>query len=184
MALFLGKMAARKPIDEGEFVTLLTRHQAAVYAYILSLHPDRVAAQDIAQETSLVMWRKITDFEKGTNFRAWAMRIAYWQTMAYLKKRKRAATSCFSDELLTLLAGEAEFVLEEHDERRDALKRCLQKLPEGDTSLIQAHYQDGHSVRHLAGRLGKTPAAVKQAMYRIRKQLRSCIERRLIQLQP
>ncbi len=154
-------MASRKSIDEAEFVNLLTRHQAAIYAYIVSLHPDRVAAQDIAQESSLVMWRKIGDFQKGTNFKAWAMRIAYWQTMAYLKKRKRSAMTCFSDELLDLLAEEAEFVLDEHDERRSALKRCLTRLPEGDTSLIQAHYQQGQPIRDLAGRLGKTPAAVK-----------------------
>ena len=63
---------SRKSLSETEFVLLITRHQAAIYAYILTLHPNRVAAQDILQETNLVLCRKVAEFEPGTSFKAWA----------------------------------------------------------------------------------------------------------------
>jgi RNA polymerase sigma-70 factor (ECF subfamily) len=92
---------SRKRLSESEFVLLITSHQAAIYAYVLTLLPDRVAAQDILQETNLVLCRKRDEFEPGTNFKAWAFSIAYWQTMAHLKRagtrrtRSRGATRRF-----------------------------------------------------------------------------------------
>lgn len=169
-------MFRSRKITESEFVALLTSHQSMIYAYILCLHPDRIAAQDIAQEAVLVMWKKMGDFEKGTNFKAWAKRVAYWQTMAYLKKRKRSKLVHLEDEVIDLLSEEAEFVLEDHDERCDALKRCLGKLGEKEAEMLTDHYQRDVSLSDLAGRLGKTPVAVRQAMFRIRRSLRRCIE--------
>lgn len=38
-----------------EFIQLLTASQPALYACILALLPDRVAARDVLQETSLTL---------------------------------------------------------------------------------------------------------------------------------
>ena len=77
--------------NAAEHVRLITEYQPALYAYILTLHPDRVNAQDILQETNLVLWQKAGELRGGTNFKAWAFRIAYFQTLAQLKRRKRGA---------------------------------------------------------------------------------------------
>jgi len=170
---------SRQPLTESEFVLLITRHQAAMYAYILTLHPDRVAAQDILQESNLVLCRKLADFEPGTDFRAWAFRVAYWQTMAYLKRVKRAGLVALDPEVLELVAHEAEEQLAGFEDRHLALKSCLQKLPVGDASILVAHYQRGESLAEISGRLGRTRDALKQVLLRIRRSLRTCIERQL-----
>jgi RNA polymerase sigma-70 factor, ECF subfamily len=77
----------KERLSQQEFGLMVSRHQSGIYAYILTIMPDRFAAQDVLQETVLLMWKKLDDFEKGTHFAAWAYRIAYWQTKAYLKKR-------------------------------------------------------------------------------------------------
>ena len=170
---------SHKPLSESEFVFLITRHQAAIYAYILTLHPDRVAAQDILQETNLVLCRKLADFEPGSHFSAWAFRVAYWQTMAYLKRVRRAGLVALDPDVLELVAHEAEEQLGDFEDRHLALKSCLQKLPAGDASILLAHYQRGESLAEISGRLGRTREALKQVLLRIRRSLRTCIERQL-----
>lgn len=161
---------------------MVSRHQSAIYAYILTIMPDRFAAQDVLQETVLLMWKKLDEFEKGTNFAAWAYRVAYWQTKAYLKKMKRASLTAFDPEIMDLLSVSAEQSLDGFDERHNALRVCIERLPIGDAAILQAHYQRNEPAAVIAGRLGRTRDAIKQVMMRIRKQLRRCIERRLAEL--
>ncbi|MEI6674974.1 MAG: sigma-70 family RNA polymerase sigma factor [Verrucomicrobiota bacterium] len=168
-----------KPLSETEFVLLITRHQAAIYGYILTLHPDRVAAQDILQETNLVLCRKVAEFEPGTHFKAWSFRIAYWQTMAHLKRIQRSGMVALDPDVLELVAQDAEEQFEDFEDRHLALKACLQKLPAGDASILLAHYQRGESLAEISGRLGRTRDALKQVLLRIRRVLRACIERQL-----
>jgi RNA polymerase sigma-70 factor, ECF subfamily len=170
---------SRRSLTESEFVLLITRHQTAIYAYVLTIMPDRVAAQDILQETNLVLCRKIQEFEPGTNFKAWSFRIAYWQTMAHLKRVQRAGTVALEPDVLELVAHEAEDELLDFEDRHFALKSCLQKLPAGDASILLAHYQRGESIAEISGRLGRTREALKQVLLRIRRSLRTCIERQL-----
>lgn len=168
-----------KPLNESEFVLLITSHQTAIYAYILTIYPDRVAAQDILQETNIVLCRKLAEFESGTNFKAWAFRTAYWQTMAQLKRVKRAGLVSLEPDVMDLVAEEVEEEFADFEDRNFALRSCLQKLPAGDASILLAHYQRGESLAEISGRLGRTREALKQVMLRIRRSLRTCIERQL-----
>ena len=63
------------------FVQLMTEHQGRLYAYVLSLLGDPDQANDVLQETNLVLWRNAGEFQMGSNFRAWAFRIAHFQVM-------------------------------------------------------------------------------------------------------
>jgi RNA polymerase sigma-70 factor, ECF subfamily len=166
-------------LTESEFVLLITSHQAAIYAYLLTLHPDRVAAQDILQESNLVICRKRNDFEPGTNFKAWAFRIAYWQTLAHLKRVKRAGFVELEPDVIDLVSQEAAEQVGDFEIRHSALRSCIQKLPPGDTSILLAHYQNRESIADLSGRLGRSRDALKQVLMRIRRVLRTCIERQL-----
>ena len=169
----------KRNLSEKEFVQLLTRHQSAVYAYIMTIYPDRFEAQDILQESVLVMWRKLNDFEPGTNFKAWAFRIAYWQTMAHLKRVKRAGLVELEPEYLEILAREAESELGDFEVRHGALRKCVRKLSPGDASILQAYYQRKEPIADIADREGRSRDAIKQVLMRIRRKLKACIERQL-----
>jgi RNA polymerase sigma-70 factor (ECF subfamily) len=71
----------------------ISQHQAALLAYVLTLHPDRSEAQDILQETNVVLWQKIDEFRDGTNFKAWAFRIAYHRRSRISSERNVATGS-------------------------------------------------------------------------------------------
>lgn len=65
--------------DQNEIMRLLAGQQRRLYGYVLTLITDPVAADDILQQTNLVVLQKADEFEVGTNFNAWASKIAYFQ---------------------------------------------------------------------------------------------------------
>jgi len=161
-----------------EFVSLLTASQPALYASILSLLPDRNAAQDILQETNLTLWHKAEDFQEGTHFLAWASRIARYHVLNYRRKRSREKL-VFDEQLFEELAArQAE---REGDAGRYAepLRKCLETLPAGQRELLAQRYGPDGSVRQIAEDRGQSVGAVSQTLYRIREALLDCVYQRL-----
>jgi len=162
-----------------ETIRQISQHQAALLAYILTLHPDRSEAQDILQETNVVLWQKVGAFQTGTNFKAWAFRIAYLQTLGHLKRIRRGNWLGFSSELVETLANEAEPVLADFEQRHAALRNCLEKLPDRDREIVHAHYEGGQPLATVSARIGRSVGALKQVLFRVRRTLRVCVEARL-----
>lgn len=162
-----------------ETIRQISLHQASLLAYILTLHPDRSEAQDILQESNVVLWQKVGEFKEGTNFRAWAFRIAYLQTLAHFKRTKRSNWLGFSSELIETLAREAEPLLTDLQQRQSALRDCLDSLPETDQQIIRAHYESELPLASVSAELGRSIGALKQVLFRVRRSLKDCVERRL-----
>ena len=72
---------------------LMTRHQRQIFSYIYILVPNRSDAEDLLQETSLVICEKFHEFEEGTDFVAWACQIAYWR-IRYSRQKFCAVQGC------------------------------------------------------------------------------------------
>jgi len=64
--------------DRNAFEQLLRRHQGMVRAQLRRLvHGDVAAADDLAQETFILAWRKLDQFRGDARFSTWLYRIAY-----------------------------------------------------------------------------------------------------------
>ena len=161
-----------------QFVRLLTGSQNRLYAYVLTLLPDPVRARDIVQDANVVMWRKAGEFEPGTNFGAWACKIAYYEV---LKARKNAGDRrvVFSDAVLDQVAGIAVERTDDVDDRMRFLEDCLNELQQSDRRAILERYQPGVSIAQVADSLGKSNSATAVALFRIRERLLDCIRRKL-----
>jgi len=96
---------AEKPGDDShaDFVRQITACQSAIYAFALSLLGDTEAASDIQQETNLVIWSKIEESREVKNFRAWAMKIAYYEVKNYRRRMSRSSL-VFDSDVMELLA--------------------------------------------------------------------------------
>ena len=60
-----------------------------------------------------------------------------------------------------------------------ALRDCVEQLPGKSREMITGRYEDGWTAGFLADQLRMTASAVRQALVRIRRQLRHCVEERL-----
>ncbi len=164
-----------KPLHADEFIRQLTAAQTSLYAYILTLLPDRAAAQDVLQETNLTLWHKLADFRPGTNFTAWGCRVAHFKVLNHRRSLHRDRL-VFDDELLEQLSERHVERLEQADRRERALKKCLEHLPAEQRTLIEKRYAPGASVQNLAAAEGKSVGALSQMLYRIREALLNCVQ--------
>jgi RNA polymerase sigma-70 factor, ECF subfamily len=167
-----------KPEETESFVQLLTANQSLLYAYIRSLLPDSQSVQDVLQETNMVLWRRSEEFEAGTNFIAWACKVAYFQVLAFYRDNKRDSM-VFNVELVSMLAKQNEEKLAGSQDLQRILSRCLAKLPEQSRRLIQERYAPGASVQSIAKEQGRSVGAVSQMLYRIRQLLQECVQKTL-----
>lgn len=159
-----------------DFVELMTQHQGRLYGYVLSLAGDPDVANDVLQETNIVLWKQWQQFEPGSNFKAWAFRIAHFQFMAYRQKRLRDKV-LFSDELLATLASEAMDIDEQHVERAATLEKCLERLPARSRDAIRLRYADQLKIVDMARQLGRSANAVYQILFRARQSLIECVQK-------
>lgn len=171
-------VAERVQPPSDEFVQLFTRNQRRLYLFILSQLASTQDAEEVLQDTNLIIWSKYHQFEINTNFFAWCAQIATYEILKFRQRRQREKLR-FSDEFVQAVADE---VLERADElelRRSALETCLTKLRPSDRNLIKQRYQPGERGKNLAEELGRPANSVYQSLGRIRRTLLECINRTL-----
>ena len=164
--------------QQEEFVQLLTQNQNRIRAYIFSLVGDHTRAADILQETNLVLWRKIEEYDPQKSFLSWSFAIARFQVLAHIRDRKRDKV-VLDEELIELIGKDAEEKVGQLESVQLALKSCLQKLSEKSLELIESRYFKSRSIAQVAESSGKTVGALKVALMRVRKQLGSCIQNQM-----
>jgi len=109
-----------------EFSQKLVGMQRNLYGFILSLVANRSDAEDVLQETNLILCQKSKEYNPQGNFRSWAFNIARYQVLAYLTTKKRSKIQ-FSNELVDSLASE-EFDTKQYHLTQRALQICYELL--------------------------------------------------------
>jgi RNA polymerase sigma-70 factor, ECF subfamily len=160
-----------------EFTRLFTLHQRPIYLYIRSLVANSADVDEIWQETNLVLWQRFADFQQGTNFLAWAQRIAHNKVLNYRTHRRPPVQ--FSDEFLDRLAASAEQASDRQETYLDAMNRCAEKLPSRDREIIQLRYGSRGTCQNVAETLGRSVHAIYKTLGRIRSQLLECMRREM-----
>ena len=128
--------------DLDEFVQNVNASQRYLTALILTLMPRREDAYDILQETNLVIWQKRQEFLRGTNFHAWASRIARNKVLAHRRKMRRDRL-CFDDGLIGKLSADVADAPLFGEEWLKALWQCSEKLTDEDRALLEKRYVEG-----------------------------------------
>lgn len=142
---------------------------------------DAVAADEVAQEVFVQLFRSISGFRGDSGLRTWILAVTRNQIRMFLRnesRRKRRSATVMSPELL-----EAEQTIEDHDPFRlenaehelAALQDCLKKLGEGPRQIVEGFYFRKQSAEALAADRQQTPGAIRMLLMRVRKRLGKCI---------
>jgi RNA polymerase sigma-70 factor (ECF subfamily) len=161
--------------------SLVQEHQAGVRAFIRALGVDEAWVDDVAQETFLIAYRKLDEWDRTREAGPWLRGIA--RHLALNERRKAARRSRLVDR------GLAEVMIE-HAEREPeaiataaellaALNSCLQELPQSGRDLIRRRYADGETAESLAARWKTRSDAMRQKLLRLRLLVKGCVERRM-----
>lgn len=161
---------------------LFVASQGNVLAFILSLQPKFAEAEDILQETFLVISRKADSFTPGTNFLAWACTVARFKVLEF-RRRQATQAAQISDAAVESLCGELpDGAFFEH--RLGALRECLHRLAPRARELIWLRYQGACEPEEIARKMAWTPGSVRVALTRARGVLRQCVDARMREATP
>ncbi len=152
-------------------------------AYARSLLGNYAAADDVVQESLLVVFKKSDQFQEGTSVLAWCRSIVRIEVLRAKQRyqRERTLAERLLDDAIDAAFDEFQMA-RQHDEAeswREALRRCLECVPERGRGVLSGRFVDELSYQQIGERLGMTIEAVRKALFRLKKQVRSCVETRL-----
>jgi len=117
--------------------------------------------------------------ERG-RFLPWFLAVARSIVLEELRRRKAEGRRLHR--YVERAAGEVALD-EDLDRARGALERCLSEIDPAEAGVLRAHYREGRTCDEIARGLGKSGAAVRKLLQRLRERLRVCVERRLVAIE-
>jgi RNA polymerase sigma-70 factor (ECF subfamily) len=164
------------------FEILVRENADMLIAYIRSKTRDDAMAEDIFQETMLTAWRRLDDYDRARPFGPWLRGIALRIMLAHHRKAARGFAFC-DEETLDYLSQRFQTLYQQpgdtFDDKLDALRDCVQNLPEHYREPIRLRYADDLGVGGLVERLGLAAETVKKRLQRAKARLLDCINRKL-----
>ena len=162
-----------------DFLTLFRMNESRIFGFILAFLPNFAKAEDILQETMIVMWRKFDDFEKGSNFAGWGIQIARYNLYKYHRENKASIVHFNSDALdnLSLCAEDYEKI--NVNSQIDALRICFGKLESKSKSLMLMKYEENLKMQDICEKIGMPIRTIYRHIARIHRALIKCIHETL-----
>lgn len=154
--------------DPAAFEVFYDRHAGAAYALAYRIMGDRSAAEDVAQEAFLSIWRSRERFDTARgSARAWVLSVARHRAIDALRHRatrpKKAAIE--TEEVLESRAAEER--TDEEAIRRDSSRRLhgvLAALPSDQSQVLELAYFGGFTHSEIAEMLALPLGTVKGRM--------------------
>jgi RNA polymerase sigma-70 factor (ECF subfamily) len=156
---------------------IVGQHQDAVWRYLRVLGCRPQEADDLAQETFLVLLRAGLVDEGAPALRAWLRTTARNLFLAWCRSTARSPWFASDADV------DAAFDAYERDDDgagyRDALRACLQTLPARQRELLEEQVHGRAKPAQLAAATGLAAEGARSLLRRIKLALRQCIQRRL-----
>ena len=165
--------------DDRAFSALVQKYQKGVHALAWRKVGDFHYAEEIAQDTFLQVYKKLSTLKNPNQFAGWLYVIANRRCLNWLQRHKPAMQS-----LETTSTGEIEelsythYVLERREseavEHRQAIvKGLLEKLPESERTVVTLYYLGEMVPREIGDFLGVSVNTIKSRLRRARERLQN-----------
>lgn len=173
-----------RPSDSLALFEILVRENAdSLTAFLRSSVRDEASADDLFQETMLIAWRKIGEYDRNRPFGAWLRGIAKRLVLAHWRKSARVMPLS-NERVLDYLDRRVAQVDRQPgdtlDEKIAALRECIERLTPLYREPIELHYRQRGTTEWIAAQLATTKDAVQKRLQRARVQLAECLERKAV----
>ena len=151
---------------------------AFIYHRVAGSVPD---TEEIWQETWLAAFRKLSTYRGRSGFFTWLCAIAGHKIVDHYRRRGREPVKFFSsmsEQNLASLVHDGplpEEILMQQATRAHVV-HALASLPDDYRTSLVARYADGHSVKKVAQRLGKSYRATESLLSRARRAFQKALE--------
>lgn len=162
--------------DLSAFEPLLDQHIPQVRGFLALRAPVGHLVDEIAHETFVFAYRNLHKFEAGTSFHSWLRAIAWNLLRQEIQRysRDQAGQLRYVEQQLADLS--LDWAPRESSPQMDYLADCLEKLPPPQRDLLQLKYHHACTSEEIAGKLQRSLAWVRTVLFRVRQQLKDCVE--------
>jgi RNA polymerase sigma-70 factor, ECF subfamily len=164
------------------FEVIVRRFEEPLRAWLAAQSPPAVDVDEVAQRSFVAAFARLDDYELGTNFGAWLFTIARFQLMTEATRLRRIADyhARYAPDLLQReLERRSSEPPESCQARLAHLKTCLSALPEHLRRFVTWRYEEEIPLAEMSARSGRSVPAVKKLLWKLRRQLHDCVERRM-----
>ena len=167
--------------DEDAWSALVNTTLRPIYRLCASYAPTAAEAEELTQEVYFKLWENLHRYNAGSNFMAWAWRVAKNLIIdSYRRGRREREAAWLDPEILDRLPGSDD--PHEQTERRQRLRlisATLRQIDEELASLILMRDFGGMSYREIAEATDLPLGTVKSRLNRARMELATGVRRRL-----
>lgn len=164
--------------DETAFESLIEKYRRQVHAHAWRRTGDFHIAEDITQDTFLLVYQKLETLEDLTQFSRWLYAIVNRLCIAWYRKN-RIHTESFeeTDSSEIEIDAYSRYVAAEHMKtnnivQRDLVQNLLSKLKESDRHVVTLHYFNEMTYSEIGSYLGVSESTIKSRLHRARKRLK------------
>jgi RNA polymerase sigma-70 factor (ECF subfamily) len=163
-----------------QVMRLALEHRAQIWGFLMGLTRNPALAEDLFQNTHVVICGKWEQFQPGTNFLAWARQIARYEFLAAVDPGRRPFVLAEMEVLESAMAAAAPAAEPAASaDRREALRECLRSVPDRGHQALSMRYAEGLDGGAVARKMGVSLNALYTLLSRVRKMLFDCVERRM-----
>lgn len=160
------------------FEILVREHADMLTAYLRSSIDSTADIDDLFQETMIVAWRRLDDYDRSRPFGLWLRGIARKLVLAHYRTKSAAPRWCTPEVLDAIDSRFENFTTGSEDTFRDrveVLLDCIQRLSDRLRQVIELAYGRGLSYREVALAVNEREEAVRKRAQRARSQLYECV---------
>lgn len=165
-----------------EFEYVVRKFERPLRAWLAGCAPPGVDVDEVAQRSFVAAFSRLNEYRMGTEFGAWLFTIARFQLKTEATRLRRVADyharyglDLLQRELDRRTSGPPEVELA----RLEHLKKCVETLGDHLTRFITWRYDKEIPLDEMASRSGRSVAAVKKQLWKIRRTLQECVENRM-----
>lgn len=159
-----GKLVEQARQDPRAFGKVYDRYLDPIYRYVYNRTGNPADAEDITSQTFLAALEGLPKYRENGYFAAWLFAIARRKVADHYRSRRSQVD-----------LDEVQFIWIDHEmdgslirnQRKEALQKVLQALPEQDKELLRLRYLAELNFSDIARLLKRSEPAVKKAYYRL-----------------
>ena len=164
--------------DQNAFAKLVQKYQKPVHALAWRKVGDFHVAEEITQDTFLLVYKKLATLKDPNRFEGWLYRIAARQCYAWLRKKRTQTQSLEeTDSDLIDQMTYSEYIAQEQakaatEAQRNIVRKLLERLQESERTVVTLHYFGEMTCEEISRFLGVSASTVKSRLRRARFRLR------------
>jgi RNA polymerase sigma-70 factor (ECF subfamily) len=161
------------------YAAVVRRHQEEIWQIAAYSLRDASETEELVQRVFVQAYTRLGSYELGRDFGAWLRAIARNMVREELRERERESRRLAAYQVHLAERFEDPAAEDGRQERlRRALARCRGELAPAAARAVALRYEQALDFEAVARDLGRTVAAARQLLGRVRLALRRCIEQR------